>query len=174
MNNVHKVLESGWVERYHAATKIPNQLLGQHQWGVAVIILHICKEPTAALLKIALLHDAPEIHTGDVPAPIKDQDQKLKQLLDDIEETWWTENVGGLVGLSKEEQRFLKLADCLEGAIYCIRQYSLGYKGALYTYSRWREFINQRFSLEFRVGCGAEQLLIGAWKHYVGEVPNGC
>ena len=68
------------IQRWHT---IPNlkQSVGEHTYGVLVILTHFTNEAPRVfteddklkLYQVALTHDAPEIYTGDIPAPIRQQ-----------------------------------------------------------------------------------------------------
>lgn len=113
-------LEAGRIRRYHAVPTVEAQTVGLHSWGVAVLLMYIVGDDiSAALLKQALKHDAPEIYTGDSPFTAKRDNPALKRLLTDMEllasEHWVMRDEV----LSQREQALLKVADTVEGLIWC-------------------------------------------------------
>ena len=113
-------LEAGRVARYHAAPTVAPQSVGLHSYGVAVLCLHLCGGyPSAELLQAALLHDAPEIITGDVPYTTKRNSPTIKHELEQLEERVYNYDVLPFPKLTEAEVATLKLADTLDGLIWC-------------------------------------------------------
>lgn len=113
-------LEAGRVARYHAAPSVQPQTVGLHSYGVAIILLYLTEgTASAALLQAALLHDAPEIFTGDVPFTAKRRSRNLEVELLELEEQAHNHIVLPFPNLQPSEVALLKLADTLEGLIWC-------------------------------------------------------
>jgi 5'-deoxynucleotidase YfbR-like HD superfamily hydrolase len=68
---VQAILQSGETERLHAVPHHGSYNVGFHSWGVATIITLLNPDPSASLLKAALLHDSAEKYSGDLPSSIK-------------------------------------------------------------------------------------------------------
>lgn len=70
IRNLHR---SGFVQRYHSNPDLAwtGQTNGQHQWGVAVLLLQLFPDTSMAALREALLHDTGEMGAADVSAPAK-------------------------------------------------------------------------------------------------------
>lgn len=118
------VYDAGAVERFHTRRAIRRQTVGEHSWGVAMVVLAIC-DPSANLLKAALLHDVPELATGDIPAPFKWAYPAINDLLgqaeDDISANW-----GVSVELTDDELHILKWADMFELCLYARAEVAMG------------------------------------------------
>lgn len=142
--NIKNILDSGAVVRFHSTPGVDKQLTAEHQWGVAMIVQHIEPDCSKNLLLAAMLHDAAEVVTGDVPFPIKRKSKKLKGLLDDLEKDWEAENgISHIMeGLRPHETMILKVADTLEGMWYCTRQLRDGNKAAKAPFLAWSNAIN--------------------------------
>lgn len=106
----------GKIKRWHTHFGL-KQTVADHSWGVATIISLMHPNPSANLLKAALLHDAGEFFTGDVPSPAKQANPELKILLDKIERDAMTKMQIPVFSLTEEEQLWLKFADIYEA--YC-------------------------------------------------------
>lgn len=120
VDRVLLTLEAGRVARYHAAPTVAPQSVGLHSYGVAVLCLHLCGGCTSAeLLQAALLHDAPEIITGDVPYTTKRNSPTIKHELEQLEEQVYNYDVLPFPKLTQAEVATLKLADTLDGLIWC-------------------------------------------------------
>ena len=93
---------------------IREEHVGQHSFGVAMILLILCPGPSAMLLKAALCHDLGELRSGDPSFWAKRNSPALKAATDEIETT-----VLQVLGLNfeeyldKEELNWLKAADAL-------------------------------------------------------------
>ena len=144
---IRTILNSGDVVRFHNHTGIDKQRNSEHQWGVALILQHIYPKCSKELLLAALTHDAHEYYVGDIPANVKWNNAELKRILEDIEYNWEVEN-DVYFDLHSEEEYYLKIADSLEGMVYCIKQVRLGNINAKRPYRKWREFLNKFLSNE--------------------------
>ena len=141
--NIEKTLEAGRVMRYHAAPIDKKQSVAEHSWGVAMILMEICKYPSKNLLKYAIMHDAAEFHTGDLPAPIKKANRQVKDMFDDLEEDGFEILGLTLPDLTVEEHRYLKIADCLEGMYYCESRIQAGDNAAIPVRDRYVIYLNK-------------------------------
>jgi 5'-deoxynucleotidase YfbR-like HD superfamily hydrolase len=112
-------LESGRVSRYHAAPTVQAQTVGLHAWGVAVLVLELSDNCSKELLQAAILHDSAELYTGDVPFTLKVSEPAVKGLLHEAEVFAHSNIVLDMPLLSESEWAILKLADTIEGLIWC-------------------------------------------------------
>jgi 5'-deoxynucleotidase YfbR-like HD superfamily hydrolase len=130
--NIMQVLRSGKVMRYHNTQITDKQDMAQHQWEVAVILEHIYPKCSKELLMWALIHDAAEALTGDIPAPVKRASPELKYLLISLENDYFR-NVLRILppNISIEEKLALKYADYLSGMFFCHRRFVAGDKEAM-------------------------------------------
>lgn len=124
MNALKELYDAGSVTRFHTKRTIRTQTIGEHSWGVAMILLQICK-PSAELLKAALYHDLAESVTGDTPATAKWSSYELKTSLQKLEDNF-NKRLGLDLILSIEEEELLRWADMLELIMYCQTEVELG------------------------------------------------
>ena len=68
---VGRIMLSGCVRRYHTLGDTISQTVGEHAWGVATLISLLHPDPSARLLKAALLHDGPGMPAGAAPSKVK-------------------------------------------------------------------------------------------------------
>lgn len=124
--NFNVVYDAGMIERFHTCRTTRRQTVGEHSWGVAMVLMHIC-DPSVNLLKAAMLHDVPELVTGDIPAPAKwacrPLAEALNQFEDDICIGW-----GIAVELTDDEHNLLKWADMFELCLYAKAEVGMGNK----------------------------------------------
>jgi 5'-deoxynucleotidase len=77
MLNLPDLLRSGSVKRFHIVNTTRIQTLAEHQYGVAVLAGEIAQrigldtKQIALVMAAALVHDAGEARTGDIPTPTK-------------------------------------------------------------------------------------------------------
>lgn len=145
-----QTLESGGVIRFHACPKMRKQRLSDHQWKVALIAE--CLLPTLSKngMMYALTHDRLEIVTGDIPATLKWEHPEIKEFLNRIEACY--ENSYQISAL---ERIAIKMADILEGILFCKESYEDGCKEAGYICSRWVSYL-----FEYRTNSNTEDILI--------------
>lgn len=137
-----ETLETGRVVRYHAAPTVQPQNVGHHSWGVAILVLYITNNTASPeLLRECLMHDTAEYFTGDVPFTVKRDNVAVKTQLDLMEETARREFLLlGPIVLSDHDKAVLKLADTLDGFLWCFKT-----EAAPYT-------IRKRWEASFQIG----------------------
>lgn len=120
---LHETLEAGRVIRYHAVPSVHNPLqnVAQHSWNVAILVMHITGfDCSLELLMEALLHDTGEAITGDIPYTVKRDNPKLKMEFLELEIKARKEHtICAPINLSEMERAVLKVADTLDGFIWC-------------------------------------------------------
>lgn len=119
------VERSARVRRYHTEPVLHQQNVGEHTYGVMWFILLMVDNPSAALLTAALMHDTPEYAVGDVPSPTK-KAPVIKQAFDQLEDEVLERLLWKLPSITDTEARYLKLADLLEGAAFCLSELRRG------------------------------------------------
>lgn len=131
---IQRILHAGLIQRYHTNPSTMQQTVAHHSWGVAVLYPLVCqclgKNPELNALHYCLVHDAPELYTGDVPAPVKWGSPMLCQALDAIEDRINAE-LGHDWDFSQETRRIIKLCDILELIWWSTLQVTMG--NAYYT-----------------------------------------
>jgi 5'-deoxynucleotidase YfbR-like HD superfamily hydrolase len=145
---------SAKVKRYHTEHTQHTQTVGEHTYGVMWLVYLLTDgRPSAALLLHALAHDAPEYATGDVPAPVKKQGG-IKSAFDALEEEVMTNLQIRLPGFDMNDSQFqiLKLADCLEGAMFCLSELQRGNTWIDKCYTNYATYIESLHP----TGMGAE------------------
>src|SRR5215831_77326 len=130
--NIYQIYEAGMVRRYHAKRVIQHQTIGEHTWGVCMLIywLYYPNKPPQEIIGRALFHDVPEIITGDVPAPAKWRSPALTEALDGLEAM-----VASELGFAEhmEPHVVLSYADNVELLMYALSEVKLGNQYLLYT-----------------------------------------
>lgn len=121
------VYHSGEVRRFHTMRVVYPISIGEHSWGVALILLWLYtpSSPSAALLHAAILHDVPESATGDIPGHVKWNYPDLAEALAEIERVFHVAH-GTETGLSQSETAVLRFADLAELVCYSLTEMQMG------------------------------------------------
>lgn len=107
---------AGEVERYHTWPVHRRQSVGAHTWQVMRIYWQIWGPMSAPISTHLLWHDAGELKAGDLPFPVKANDQVLKAAIDGIEDQALFEMAGkgARPYLTKQETMQVKVCDLIE------------------------------------------------------------
>jgi 5'-deoxynucleotidase YfbR-like HD superfamily hydrolase len=146
------IYAAGETRRFHTQPVLRTQNIADHSWHVAML-LHIMygqDEPgiTPVLLMAALCHDAAECRFGDIPSPAK---RGMGELMPDFREKWGEMEEAMLEKyaldwnkfLTDDERRQLKLADSMEGAMYCVRELEMGNRMMLTPFLNFVKYIDE-------------------------------
>jgi len=140
---VEFIYGGGSVERFHTMPNIQGNSVARHSFGVAWLVYMIASHDTLRvdLIMAALAHDLAEQEVGDVPAPTKRR-LKIMHELSGIEDDILRDH-DVLFDLWPDEKKWLKLADCMDGMMFCIQEMALGNHKARVVYARYRSYIEQ-------------------------------
>lgn len=136
IENLLQTLESGGVIRFHACPKMRKQRLSDHQWKVALIAEYLLPNLSKNGMMYALTHDRSELVTGDIPATLKWEFPEIKECLKGIETRYDSD-----YDVSALERLAVKLADVVEGMLFCKESYEDGCKEAKVIFSRWTKYL---------------------------------
>ena len=158
---LQNTLTAGEVIRYHAAPTVDSQNVAAHSWGVAVIVLYLTSSYcSGSLLAEALLHDAAELYTGDIPFTTKRDSPRMKAASVALEGKARSDFllVPHVTTLNAQEQAILKVADTLEGLLWCTAHEAVGGPVQI----RWYEAYNRaraKFNLPPAMWVRANELV---------------
>jgi|SRR3990172_13216011 len=124
INKLNEVFDGGAIRRYHSIMTNRQQSNAEHQWKVAVFIFAIVDNPSKALILRSLIHDCPEILTGDIPSHVKRQNSNLRKEIKLIENHFY-EDIE-CEELTEEETRLLKICDYIEMLSFCLSEKRCG------------------------------------------------
>ena len=133
LNKLLETLDSGGIMRFHACPKIRKQRLSDHMWKVALISQFLLPTISKDALIHALTHDSTELVTGDIPATLKWEFPEIKDVLKGIESKYSS----APESISELEKVVIKLADYLDGILFCCDSYADGCKEAKVISERW-------------------------------------
>ena len=140
MDGLEFLRNAGETRRFHTVPVLREQNVAEHSWHVVMLLWYMYggQEPGISinLLMAGMTHDAAEFIVGDIPAPAKrNMEQRLelkgsqtfRQAWGDMEqEILQEQSLDWEKFLSVEELRKLKLADAMDGALYCVRERAMG------------------------------------------------
>lgn len=175
------IFAGGASTRYHTFDVHNRQDIGNHSFGVAWFCELITDgKATKNLIMAALAHDLAEHIVGDIPAPAKRANAILKDVFDSVEYDHL--KAGGVsnydASLYGFEKTVLKLSDCFEGLMFCIRERKLGNRNVEVAFGNFTSYIQKLltgrdFDVEEDVAMErAEQLLkdiVKEWEDVLDE-----
>jgi len=111
---------SGRVLRWHTNPRMSStqDRLDGHHARVAQIILERHPDPSVALLRAALTHDAGELIVGDLPGDMKRQMPEVAQCHALVEAVSRDTISGAFPDLSESDQTWLRFADRLDAFLW--------------------------------------------------------
>ena len=148
METLEFIIFGGESKRFHTVPVIKEQRIDSHSFHVAMLCsLMAGNAVSAPLLMAALTHDLAEHRVGDLPAPVKRAlpdypHASFRDVWGAMEDELLLEhNQHWGVVLDEQEMRWLKLADAMEGALYCIRERMMGNRFIDTCYDNFRRYI---------------------------------
>lgn len=129
IRQLNALRDAGIVARYHTARILRPESVAEHSFNVVNIVLAITKGlASKELIVAALTHDMGEYLVGDIPAPVKlrlppEVGQTIAEMEDDAIDDLHPDLYRGL---TKDEERVLKIADRLDGLLKCLDELKMG------------------------------------------------
>ena len=135
------LMRGGAVARFHNCATLQKQSVAAHSFGVIWLVWMLSEgKPSSNLVMAAAAHDLAEQVVGDVPAPAKMEGAgEVARLLDKLEDEV-LHKYGVEFPLTTAEERTLKVADKLDGCLYCIYERMQGNKFVEFTYSKFMAY----------------------------------
>lgn len=142
-NTLDFIIAGSEVKRYHTVTTLREETVGHHSHGVAMLCLVLSNySASSSLLEAALIHDLAEHVTGDIPSPAK-REYGIGEQVDFLEQRLLASVGLGVITLTPDEQRVLKLADIAQGALFCAREVELGNAKMRIVFDRYMSYAEQ-------------------------------
>ena len=143
MRRIEFIRCGGLTKRYHTKSTIRENTVAHHSFGVAwmVYLLHEGL-PRPEVLLAALSHDLAEQVTGDISSPTKRKFPMLAEMVQSMESELLEEHrLNFEYGLQMWEARILKMADCMDGMLFCVNEAELGNFSIIPVYKRYCQYV---------------------------------
>jgi len=136
------IRRGGLVKRYHTVNTINPNTVAHHSFGVAWLVHLLTDGCSYDLIIAALAHDLAEQVTGDISSPTKRRFPVMAEMVQQMEDEI-LESHGMFVQLTAADQRILKMADCLDGMLFCINEIELGNAAVIEVYNRYQNYVQE-------------------------------
>lgn len=123
--------EAADVTRYHTKRTLRQQSLGHHSFNMLTMLLVVAPACRKEVIEAVMYHDLPELHTGDVPAPIKRMHPTLGPLLTSIESELYP--LFRDIDLTADEVAMVKWLDTMELVLWCLEEKAMGNQYVVHT-----------------------------------------
>lgn len=138
MRRLEKLYDAGGVRRMHTIPTVRTHTIAEHVYGSMLIAVELFKlnvKVVAAeglslswerVMQALLVHDAPEVDTGDIPAPVKRASFAIEHALEVMEAEFYQEYAVDTRLLNSLEADIVKAADILDLVFNCVRERLMG------------------------------------------------
>lgn len=138
MLRLKTLLDAGAVERLHTVPTIGRHTIAQHTYGALIIAMELCAVVKAYatscclsvscenVMRTLLVHDASELDTGDVPAPVKRSFPALREAYEELDNRFMAMIVHSRSPLNYIESDIVKASDVLDLGMTCLHERRLG------------------------------------------------
>ena len=109
---------SHFTKRFHTRSTIPSQTVGEHTFGMFLILYAEHPNPSLNLIKAITLHDLHEFHFGDVPSYIKIKYPDIEIAENNSITQFYEVNDIEEINLTIQEKLWLKYLDKAEICFY--------------------------------------------------------
>lgn len=138
----------GYTRRYHGWRTLMDDPVGIHSFNVVNILLLIRPNASRELIIACIRHDGAEWVTGDPPSTAKRAVPGLKEAMDGYERATW---LGAgfsapTADLTAKEKLELKLADYLDGMMYCAQELAMGNRLIIPVYKVFYGYMVERLT----------------------------
>lgn len=136
----------GYTRRYHGWRTIKDDLVSSHSYNVANLVMLLRPDCRKELLMVAIRHDSAEWIAGDTPSDVKRQVPELKVALDAYEDKIFADMGLALPELTEDEYKVLKLADNLDGMMFCIQEREMGNLLIVPVYNTYDRYLRKQLT----------------------------
>ena len=122
---------AGQVRRYHTWPVVGQQTIAEHCWQILRIYLAVTERIDSQMMYHIVFHDIGEHFTGDIPYPVKRDNQQLKEQVDFLEQRSYCTQLdywGSFeqVRLNDAEKKLFKQIELVEMAEFGLDQVCFG------------------------------------------------
>jgi 5'-deoxynucleotidase YfbR-like HD superfamily hydrolase len=120
-------LMAGMVERYHTWPTLRRESVGEHSHAMIIIYVHLFGIPRPQVMWYITTHDLPELHTGDLPFPVKAKYPELGAAMKLPEyDASQAMRLLPAVDISQHEMDRVKICDLLQMHRFGMREMHMG------------------------------------------------
>jgi len=122
LTNLSEFLRASHIKRWGIVQTAVPQSVAEHQYRVFLMVrmlgreIGFSPEDQKHAEDLALLHDLPEIRTGDAPTPHKSPE--VKRILKEVEREVFPEAIEAEEACSKEARELVKFCDTAESILF--------------------------------------------------------
>jgi len=117
---IEDLMRVSHVKRWQIVRVGREQTLAEHLYRVFLLVrefgpkVGLTSEDQSAAEQFALVHDLPEIMTGDVASPVK----SMLPPIDHIEATFTRQHIDAMAACTRKSLKLVKLCDLIEAAVF--------------------------------------------------------
>lgn len=148
-NYLKFIYDGAKTKRFHTRDMLTSQNVGEHSFGVAMLVYLMEPQARKEVLLSALTHDLAEHQIGDISSPVKRANPMLAEMLQ-VMETKLLDNLGLEFEsvLTPSEAALVKAADMLDGLMFCVRERRMGGRGEVSAiYKRYTSYFDEQLHL---------------------------
>ena len=136
---ITEIREGFNVKRFHTTHRTQEETVGHHSANVCAILLRLDPTVRRDCLVAALMHDVPEVYTGDVPAPFKWDHPSIGVGLKEGEAAYVMDMKIPDPFLTPKEKQLLKVADMVDLVLSSLEEMGRGnrYAKTLVNNGQW-------------------------------------
>ena len=123
---------AGDVQRFHTCNMVKRQNVAQHTYGALLWAMEICEclhlmpEERTAIYERLLIHDAPELEMGDVPANIKHDNPTIEAFYAAYERNFYRRLDLEPPFLGELGEAIVRACDLFDLCSTCVREKTMG------------------------------------------------
>lgn len=129
-HRIEALLDAGRVKRLHTIPTLMEHNDAQHVYGSMVIAAELLVQNdevnALAVMTYLLYHDAPEVSTGDAPAPVKMASPAIRKEYQMLEEIWYVKLGIVMPELEPTDELLAKTCDTLDLAFNMLHELRMG------------------------------------------------
>lgn len=158
------------VERMHTQPTIRHNTNGHHTLNTMAIAMYLMEcnginmlSEKFLVLSELLIHDIPEMHTGDIPGPTKAH-PKVNEVMSDIETDWLINHMPDYMLFSTDQTKMVsdttvmsmivKFADRLELLWWAVEEKEMGNRRISIMYETCLEMVREMWNYRALAGVG--------------------
>ena len=145
-DEIYLLLAGGQVRRWHTMPHSNPQSVAEHSANCLDLLFMLHPSPSMNLVKGLLWHDRAERYVGDIPSPVRREDDALSMAYNQAELSYFQTQIPSayeaISSLTDEERRWLRAIDTLELLLWAENQKLLGNQHCAIVAGRARRYLS--------------------------------